>query len=163
MHPLSRPAIERILQIHRAIQSGKFPNANTLGKQLIVSAKSIDRNFIFIRERLKPPLTYHALKFGYYFTRPVREFPTLLLTEGELFAMLVAEKAVHQYLGTAFEKPLVTAFKKMAASLPETVSLSMRDLDKSVSFRTSAEPIVNLEIFDTLAQATAQQQQLRMK
>lgn len=162
MHPLSRPAIERILQIHRAIQSGRFPNANTLAKELQVSAKSIHRDFIFMRDRLKLPLKYDDWKFGYYYTRPVRDFPTLLLTEGELFAMLVAEKAVQQYRGTAFEKPLVTAFKKMAAALPETVSLSMRDLDQTVSFRTSAEPIVNVQTFDTLAQATAQQQQLKM-
>jgi predicted DNA-binding transcriptional regulator YafY len=162
MHPLSRPAVERILQIHRAIQSGKFPNANTLGRELEVSAKSIHRDFIFMRDRLKLPLKYDDLKFGYYYTRTVRDFPTLLLTEGELFAMLVAEKAVQQYRGTAFEKPLFTAFKKVAAALPETVSLSLRDLDRTVSFRTSAEPVVNVKIFDTLAQATAQQEQLRM-
>jgi predicted DNA-binding transcriptional regulator YafY len=162
MHPLSRPAIERILQIHRLIQAGRYPNANTLAKELEVSAKSIHRDFIFMRDRLRLPLKYDDLKFGYFYTRPVRDFPTLQLTEGELFAMLVAEKAVQQYRGTAFEKPLVSAFKKMAASLPETVSLSLRDLDKSVSFRTSAEPIVDLKIFDTLAQATAKLQQLRM-
>jgi len=162
IHPLSRPAIERILQIHRAIQSGRYPNANTLAKQLEVSAKSIHRDFIFMRDRLRLPLKYDDLKFGYFYTRPVRDFPTLQLTEGELFAMLVAEKAVQQYRGTAFEKPLVTAFKKMAAALPETVSLSLRDLDKSVSFRTSAEPILDLKVFDTLAQATARQEQLRM-
>jgi len=115
-----------------------------------------------MRDRLRLPLKYHDLKFGYYYTSPVRTFPTLLLTEGELFAMLVAEKAVQQYRGTTFEKPLVSAFKKMAASLPETVSLSLRDLDQSVSFRTSAEPIVNLRIFDTLAKATAGRQQVRM-
>jgi proteasome accessory factor B len=162
IHPLSRPAIERILQIHKTIQAGKYPNANTLGRELEVSAKSIHRDFIFMRDRLRLPLKYDELKFGYYYTHPVRDFPTLVLTEGELFAMLVAEKAVQQYRGTAFEKPLMSAFKKMAASLPETVSLSLRDLDQSVSFRTSAEPLVNLNIFDVLAQATAQQQQLRM-
>lgn len=150
------------MQIHRAIQSGRYPNANTLAKQLEVSAKSIHRDFIFMRDRLRLPLKYDDLKFGYFYTRPVRDFPTLQLTEGELFAMLVAEKAVQQYRGTAFEKPLVTAFKKMAAALPETVSLSLRDLDKSVSFRTSAEPILDLKVFDTLAQATARQEQLRM-
>jgi len=94
MHPLSRPAIERILQIHRLIQAGRYPNANTLAKELEVSAKSIHRDFIFMRERLRLPLKYDDLKFGYFYTRPVRDFPTLQLTEGELFAMLVAEKAV---------------------------------------------------------------------
>lgn len=160
--PLSRPAIERVLQIHRAVQAGGYPNANTLARELEVSAKSIHRDIIFMRDRLRLPLQYDELKFGYFYTHSVRDFPTLQLSEGELFAMLVAEKAVQQYRGTPFEKPLVSAFKKMAASLPETVSLSLRDLDQSVSFRTSAEPIVNVRIFDSLAQATAQQQQLRM-
>src|SRR5213594_2559668 len=160
IHPLSRPAIERILQIHRAIQSGKYPNANTLGQQLEVSAKSIHRDFIFMRDRLRLPLKYHDLKFGYYYTRPVRNFPTLLLSEGELFAMLVAEKAVQQYRGTAFEKPLLSAFRKMAASLPESVSLSLADWEQTISFRTSAEPILDLQTFDTLDKATARHQQL---
>src|SRR5262245_29660659 len=94
VHPLSRPGVERILHIHRAIQAGRYPNANTLAKELEISAKSIHRDFIFMRDRLRLPLKYDDLKFGFYYTKPVRTFPTLLLSEGELFAMLIAEKSV---------------------------------------------------------------------
>src|SRR5260221_27281 len=156
----SRPPLERMLRIHQAIQSGHFPNASTLACELKVSTKSIHRDLEFMRERLKFPLEYDGARFGYFYTQEVGSFPTLQITEGELFALLVAEKALQQYRGTTFEKPLLSAFKKMAASLPDTISLNLADWEQTISFRTSAEPIINLQIFDALAKATAQRKQL---
>ena len=158
--PLSRPPLERMLRIHQAIQSGQCPNATTLAGQLEVSTKSIHRDLEFMRDRLELPLEYDTSHNGYHYTLQVSGFPTLHITEGELFALLVAEKALQQYRGTAFEKPLLSAFRKMAASLPETVSLNLADWDQTISFRTSAEPIMDLEVFDTLAKATARHRQL---
>jgi proteasome accessory factor B len=161
--PLSRPPLERMLRIHRAIQSGKYPNASTLARDLEVSTKSIHRDLEFMRDRLELPLEYDGRRYGYYYTQEVSSFPTLQITEGELFALLVAEKALQQYRGTNFEKPLVSAFKKMAASLPDTISLNLADWEQTISFRTSAEPILNLEIFDVLAKATANRQQVTLQ
>ena len=45
--------------------------------------------------------------------------------------------------------------KKWPPSLPDTVSLNLADWEQTISFRTRAEPILNLEIFDTLAKAAA--------
>ena len=157
---LSRPPLERMLRIHQAIHSGKYPNATTLAGELEVSTKSIYRDIEFMRDRLELPLEYNGPRFGYFYTQEVSSFPTLQITEGELFALLVAEKALQQYRGTTFEKPLLSAFKKMAASLPDTVSLNLADWEQTISFRTSAEPILNVEIFDALAKATAQHRQL---
>ncbi len=145
--PLSRPPLERMMRIHTAIQSGKYPNAATLARQLEVSTKSIHRDIEFMRDRMELPLEYDGSKFGYYYTGTVSSFPTLQITEGELFALLVAEKALQQYRGTNFEKPLLSAFKKMSASLPDTISLNLADWEQTISFRTRAEPILNLEIF----------------
>jgi predicted DNA-binding transcriptional regulator YafY len=149
-----------MMQIHQAIQSGEFPNASTLAQALEVSTKSVYRDIDFMRDRLGLPLEYDDQRFGYYYTQDVSAFPTLQVTEGELFALLVAEKALQQYRGTTFEKPLISAFRKMAASLPETVSIHLAEWDQAVSFRTRAEPVLNLEIFDALAQAAARRQQL---
>jgi predicted DNA-binding transcriptional regulator YafY len=159
---LSRPPLERMLRTHQQIQSGKFPNASTLARELEVSTKSIHRDLEFMRDRLGLPLEYDDRRFGYYYTEEVSSFPTLQITEGELFALLVAEKALQQYRGTSFEQPLVSAFKKMAASLPQTVSLNLAEWEQTISFRTSAEPILNLEIFDSLAKATSQRQQVTL-
>jgi len=151
-----------MLRIHQAIQSGRYPNAVSLAGELEVSSKSIHRDFEFMRDRLQLPLKFDHDHKGYYYTGEVSSFPTLQITEGELFALLVAEKALQQYRGTTFERPLVSAFKKMAAALPDTVSLNLADWERTISFRTSAEPILNLEIFDKLSKATAQRQQLQL-
>ncbi|MEP6663701.1 MAG: WYL domain-containing protein [Verrucomicrobiota bacterium] len=160
--PLSRPPLERMMKIHQAIQSGKYPNATTLARELEVSTKSIHRDLEFMRDRLQLPLEYLKARNGYFYTEEVTSFPTLQITEGELFALLVAEKALQQYRGTAFEKPLVSAFKKMASSLPDTVSLNLADWQQTISFRTTAEPILNLEIFDALGKATSHRLQLKL-
>ena len=107
------------------------------------------------------PLEYDASRYGYFYTESVSAFPTLQITEGELVALLIAEKALEQYRGTNFEKPLVSALKKMTAQLPDTVSFNIAEWDQTISFRTSAEPILNLDIFDALAKATAARKQIQ--
>ena len=158
--PLSRPPLERMLRIHQLIQSGARPNASSLARDLEVSTKTVHRDIEFMRDRLQLPIEYDGARFGFFYTQEVGSFPSLQITEGELFALLVAEKALQQYRGTSFEKPLLSAFRKMADSLPETVSLNLADWEQTISFRTSAEPVLNLEIFDSLAKATARRQQL---
>jgi proteasome accessory factor B len=149
-----------MLQIHQAIQSGKYPNASTMAVDLEVCTKSIHRDLDFMRDRLQLPLEYDGARFGYHYTQEVSAFPSLQITEGELFALLVAEKALQQYRGTNFEKPLISAFRKMAAALPDTISLNLADWEQTISFRTRAEPLLNLKIFDVLAKATAQRKQI---
>jgi proteasome accessory factor B len=151
-----------MLRIHQAVQSGRHPNATTLAGELEVSTKSIYRDIEFMRDRLELPIEFHGARNGFRYTEEVSGFPTLQITEGELFALLVAEKALQQYRGTTFEKPLLSAFKKMAASLPDTVSLNLADWEQTISFRTSAEPVLNLKIFDILAKATANRKQLEL-
>ena len=151
-----------MLRIHQAISSGKYPNASSLAAEIEVVTKTIQRDIEFMRERLELPIEYDSRRYGYHYTEEVSAFPTLQITEGELFALLVAEKALQQYRGTNFEKPLVSAFKKMADALPDTVSLHLADWDQSISFRMSAEPILNLKVFDLLAKAVAGHRQLKL-
>ena len=159
----SRPPLERMLRIHQAIQSGNYPNASKLAAELEVSTKSIHRDLEFMRDRLNLPLEYDGSRHGFHYTQKVDAFPTMQITEGELFALVVAEKALQQYRGTTFEKPLLSAIKKMEQSLPDTISLNLADIDQAISFRTRAEPIVDLKIFDVLAKAVSQRQQLELQ
>jgi predicted DNA-binding transcriptional regulator YafY len=158
----SRPPLERMLRIHQALQAGAFPNATKLAREVEVSTKTIHRDIEFMRDRLNLPIEYDARHIGYRYTGEVSSFPTMQITEGEIFALVVAEKALQQYRGTSFEKPLLSAIKKMEQALPDTISLNLADIEQTISFRTRAEPILNLEIFDTLAKAVAQRQQLEL-
>ncbi len=151
-----------MLRIHQSLQSGKFPNATVLAAELEVSTKSIQRDLDFMRDRLQLPIEYHPQKFGYHYTGEVTSFPTMHITEGELVALVIAEKALELYRGTQFEKPLLSAIRKIEQSLPDTISLNLADIEQTISFRTRAEPILNLEIFDALAKATASRRQLEL-
>ena len=158
----SRPPLERMLRIHQALQSGRHPNASTLAAEIGVATKTIHRDIEFMRDRLNLPIEFHPVKNGYHYTGEVSAFPMMRISEGELFALVVAEKALQQYRGTSFEKPLLSAIKKMEQALPDTISLNLADVEQTISFRTRAEPILDLKIFDTLAKAVAQRRQLEL-
>ena len=99
--------MERMLKIHQAIQLARYPNATGLADQLEVSTKSIHRDIEFMRDRLDLPIDYDAARYGYYYTQEVGAFPTFHVTEGEMVALLIAEKALQQYRGTTFELSLI--------------------------------------------------------
>jgi proteasome accessory factor B len=151
-----------MLRIHQALQSGAFPNASTLAREIEVATKTIHRDLEFMRDRLNLPLEFNPTRNGYHYTEEVSAFPTMQITEGELFALVVAEKALQQYRGTSFEKPLLSALRKMEQALPDTISINLADMGQTISFRTRAEPVLNLEIFDALARAVSQHEQLEL-
>jgi predicted DNA-binding transcriptional regulator YafY len=151
-----------MLRIHQAVSSGKYPNATTLARELEVSTKSIQRDIEFMRDRLALPIAYDGSRFGYHYTGEVASFPAMHITEGELVALVIAEKALEQYRGTRFEKPLLSAIRKIEQALPDTISVNLADIERTISFRTRAEPVLNLDIFDALAQATARRRQLEL-
>jgi len=152
-----------MLRIHQQLASKSYPNATKLARKLEVSTKTIHRDLDFMRDRMELPIEYDGAKFGYFYYEEVNAFPSLQITEGELVAMLIAEKALEQYRGTSFERPLVSALKKISESLPDTISFNLADWEQTISFRTTVEPIIDLEIFDSIAKATARHQQLRIE
>jgi proteasome accessory factor B len=151
-----------MLRIHQAIQGGKFPNAARLAAEFEVSRKTIQRDLDFMRFQLDLPIEYDPQRWGFFYSEKVDAFPTLQITEGEFVALVIAEKALEQYRGTTFEKPLFSAIRKLEQALPDTISLSLSEVERAISFHTRAEPILDLEVFDALAKATAARRQLQL-
>jgi proteasome accessory factor B len=151
-----------MLRIHQAVQAGENPTAKSLAAEFEVSTKCVLRDVEFMRDRLQLPIAFDFTRNGFRYTQEVGAFPAMQITEGELFALVVAEKALQQYRGTSFEQPLLSAIRKMQQSLPDTISISLDDLDRTISFHTRAEAILDLGIFDILAKATAAREQLEL-
>ena len=152
-----------MLHIHNAIHAGKHPNGTVLARELEVGVRTISRDIEFMRDRMSLPIEYDEVKHGFFYDGEVTAFPSLTISEGELFALAVAEKALQQYRGTSFERPLMSALKKVSESLPDSVSLNLNEWNDSISFRTSAESVLNLGTFDRLAQATSRREQLEIQ
>lgn len=130
-------------------------NCRQLARELEVSYKTVQRDIDFMRDQLELPIDYDAAARGFFYARPVVQFPSVQVSEGELVALFVARRALEQYRGTAFEKPLRTAFEKLTAALPEQVGFGWAELDAAVSFRagTGGRGTADLEVFKTVSQA----------
>jgi proteasome accessory factor B len=148
----SRPPMERMMQIHQRIKSGGYPNSTHLARQLEVTARTIKRDVEFMKDRLTLPIEYDPRRYGYYYSQPVDQFPSLPMNESEVFAMMIADKAVAQYHGTPWHKPLEAAFKSLAGQLNQEASYSLGDLDAAFSFRPLAPEDADLKMFETLTQ-----------
>ena len=158
----SRPPLERMMEIHESVNRANYPNASTLARKMEVSTKTIHRDIQFMRDRWDLPIEFDPAYNGFKYTRPVDSFPMLQINEGELFALLIAEKALQNYRGTVFEKRLSAAFQKIAESLPDAVSIHLNEWDEALSFRHTGEAEVEVEIFDKVSQATAKRRQLKI-
>ncbi len=150
------------MKIHAELKSGGSPNATALSVELEVCRKTVLRDIAFMRDRMGLPIEFDALRNGFRYTEEVDGFPTLQISEGELFALMVAEKALQQYRGTPFEARLVTALRKLERALPDTVSLNLAEWEHTISFRTTSEPVVNVPVLETLADAIQNRRQLRL-
>lgn len=160
-HSKSRPPWERMLRIHHQLQDGEYPNCSRLAEEFEVATRTIKRDLDFMKYRLDLPIEYDGSKFGYFYTRPVEQFPTLAVTEAEVFALLVAHKAIAQYQGTPFEKPLETAFRKLTGQLDTHAGYTLGNVEKALSFRPFAPEDSDLGAFEVLTRALQEHSAVR--
>lgn len=151
--PSSRPLLARMMRIHEQLQDGHLTNCRKLALMLEVSTKTIARDLDFMRDQLGLPVEYDAKIYSWRYAYPVKNFPTVQVSEGELLALLVAQKALEEYRGTPYHDQLAHAFAKLTAGLREQVSFSPSDSLASVSFHHLGPGKADVQIFDQLSRA----------
>lgn len=157
---LSRPPLERMLRIHDELRRGALTNCTKLVELLGVCRKTVVRDIAFMRDRLDLPIEYDSLIQAYRYTHPVTSFPTVHITEGELLALLVAQRALEQYRGTPFHRSLEIAFEKLAGGLRDRISFSPADELRAVSFKNIGLGKTDLTIFNALSGAVLRQEEV---
>lgn len=141
------------MRLHNELTGGRFPNCRKLAEELEVSSKTIQRDIEFMRDRLGLPIEYDQLHLGFVYTEPVTNFPSIEVSESEVVALFVAQKALAQYRGTPFEKPLRAAFEKLSSGLRDTISFAFEDMDAVISFKGIGTSVADLELFETVSKA----------
>lgn len=156
-----RPPWERMMRFHNLVQNQEYPNCTTLAREFEVSIRTIKRDLDFMKYRMDLPLEFDGHRNGYHYTRPVEHFPQLPISEAEVFALLVAHKAIAQYRGTPFERPLEMAFRKLTGQLDRSVQFSLGNLDEVLSFRPFAPEDADLETFQIITRGLKERRELR--
>ncbi len=149
--------LDRITHIDEELKRGNSINCTKLGKTFECGRKTIVRDITYMRERLDRPIEFDALRNTYYYSKPVGPLPRLRVGEGEVFALLVARKALEQYRGTPFHRQLATSFGKLTAALKEEVSFAPTDELQSVSFKHVGLGKADIEVFNSLNRGVTRQ------
>jgi predicted DNA-binding transcriptional regulator YafY len=154
--------MERMMRIHTLLKNREYPNCTSLSREFELCIRTVVRDLDFMRDRLQLPVEWDGQKNGYHYTRDVDEFPQMPMNEAETFALLVAHKAISQYHGTPFQKPLEAAFRRLTGQLDQNVRFSMGGVEQVLSFRPFAPDDADLKIFEVLTKALRERRVLKL-
>lgn len=153
---LTRPPYERMSYIHDELKNCRYPNCSRVARQFEVSTKTIQRDIDFMRDRMGLPIEYDQEHMGFRYTKAVENLPMATISEGELVALLVAQKAIEQYSGTSFEAPLTQAFAKLTNQLDGPVTVALGAARALISFKPVGIAQSDLKLFQKLSDAVLQ-------
>ncbi len=112
----------RLLKIDQLIRAGGYPNCETLRVQLKVSERTLLRHVESLKELFKAPIKYSKHHNGYYYDRDF-SMTDLVLTQGDLIAVLLGRSLLSAYEGTPFHADLQKAYQKLSLLLPDHVEM----------------------------------------
>jgi len=124
----------RFYQIDKQIKAGKYPSISKLANDLEVKPRTIERDIERMRDSFGADIVYDRRRKGYYYTSDNFRLPPLHLNEGEAAALFLGQKLLAQCAGTPFESAIRSAFEKICAYLPESISIDCNAIDSSISF-----------------------------
>ena len=155
------PAIERMQRIHRLIENKEYPNCRKMAREFEMSVRTLKRDIDFMKTRLNLPIGFDGQHNGYYYTKPVAQFPQVPMSEADIFTMFVANRAIEQYHGTPLQKMLETTFRKLTGQLDASLKFSLGSMDGAISFRPFAPGDAELKEFDLLMRAVNEHRAVR--
>ncbi|RYD68763.1 MAG: DNA-binding protein, partial [Verrucomicrobiaceae bacterium] len=151
---ITQSPLQRMLFIHNLLQSEAYPNCTRLKVDLECHTSSIRRDIEVMRNSLGLPVGYDQRRHGYYYMEPVKQFPTVKLTSGELVALCVAQQLLEAHRGSPFELHLRSAFEKITHSMQDQITFRLNDLASAFSIRTNGhEAAIDLEALSRLGVA----------
>jgi proteasome accessory factor B len=156
-----KPQFRRILYIHRLLKEDRYPNATTIARDWHIecSPRTIKRDIDYLRDELNAPIEYDPAKRGYFYDEQGYDLPTaIMITEGELFSLSIAQHILEQYRNTPVYPQLQSTFGKIERLLPSAISVQKDWVDTTFSF--TSVPGVEIDekvwkvLFDSLRTST---------
>ncbi len=162
----NKSQFKRLMALVELIREQKRPvNCLVLGNDddWGVSQKTVQRDIEFLRDQMNAPIDYDREKKSYYFTEATWSMPAMVVSEGEILAVLLASKVLEQYHGTPVSNNLRQIFTKLSEMLTDKVKIPPEHLFTQFSFRGPPARSITSEIWLTVIQGLSQQRTLRFR
>ena len=149
---------QRLFQIVEFIRNGNYPNVPKMQKEYEVSRSTIMRDLEFLKNMYNAPIEYCPIHKGYYFSDPTFMIKTVLLTEGELFAVHTILPLMEQYKNTPLENTFKSIISKMMEMLPNKVEIDSLMNRNNIHFIKDPLPNIEEKVFNSIFDAINKKQ-----
>lgn len=160
---LTRPPYERLLWFDGQVRERGCLSLSEYCGHFEITIRTAYRDTDFLKYNLDAPLKYDPKRRGWYYTNPSFRLPAVTLTEGELVALFLAEKALRAQAGGPHEAELRAAFEKLCRALPEAVTVDLGAWEETISFAGDPTRPVEVETYRRVMEAVQNRRQLRLR
>jgi predicted DNA-binding transcriptional regulator YafY len=153
---------KRLLEIDECLRRKKRYTAGILAEELEVSERTIFNDIEEMRRDYAAPIA-SDLNRGYYYENPDWRLPTISLSKGELFALVLGARMLEKYSGTAYVEELKSAIDRLTERLPEATWVDLQQIaDERIIFRGGGGLDLQAEIWQGLETACREQRSVQM-
>lgn len=145
---INRPMLERLLKIHREIESEKFPNTSQLAYMMEVSVPTISRDIEYMRDRLAAPIAYNAEKRGYFYEKSYA-FPAQAISVHDAEILGAAKNLLSMYDGTPF-------YDSISSVIEMTTPVFESPLGKRIATAPTPRYIVDSKVWKKICTALSE-------
>ncbi len=154
--------LERLLQIDASLRLEQRQTADSLAKALEVSERTVRNDLAFLRDRYHAPIEYSKTK-GFHYTDLEWRLPTITLTKGELFALILGARMLESCAGSAYAADLKSAITRLSERLPEQTWVDLQQIaDERILFRGGGGIDLNPDIWQQLEEACQSRKSVQM-
>ncbi len=121
-----------------------------------VTTRTIQRDIEKMRDR-GAPIEYDPHRHGYYYTDTSWELPAINLTEGDLMALMVGDRALEGYRNSPYYDELRSVFERLTNLLPDNVTVSSEDLVAHVSVISDPVTRIDKEVWSVVREGLYKQ------
>jgi proteasome accessory factor B len=159
----TKTQFSRLLELDQRIRNREYPNCLKFAAYWEVSQKTVQRDIDYLRDQCGAPIAYDREKKGFYYENAAWMLPSVMLSEGDLLAVLLASRVLAQYRGAPVAGRLERVFQKLSDVLPDKVAIKPELLYNRFSFRGAPAKPVDPEIWATVVRALLDQRTLKMR
>ncbi|MBM4025712.1 MAG: WYL domain-containing protein [Planctomycetes bacterium] len=160
---MAKTTMARVKALDELIRGRKYPNRKSFATAWEVCEKTVQRDIDFIREQLGAPIEFDRERNGYYYTDETWFLPSVALTEGELFSLLIARQAIEQYRGTPLAADLDRIYAKIAGSMNDIIAHDASLLSPLVSFAAPPAMPVNEAVWNAVLRGARDRRAVRIR
>lgn len=162
-----KPKISRIAFIQRKVRTatkrGLVAKAEDLASEYEVCKDTIVRDLRHMRDMLDLPLEYDEKRHGWYFTELSYSMEHFQLSESDLFAICIAERALAQFEGSPVYQNLQNVFQKITESLPPKATTVMPELSSDITMRSFPVTVATGEAWKKMFKALREKHTVRIQ